>query len=404
MVSNGTFQYIVERILNLHDKSIQNNVFSKAYIPDHINVLQKQTFQTLLKKMETVNSVVNKRIAKMQYFYETYHNFYFSKKYEERNEFLKYFGKVQRVYNGFEKLAFRYKWHKANLSVTTDLQLNEIENGQRNVMCIYHANAKYLFRFEDLLKIVYTSLTNTFMLFSEPLTIKNPYNNLPFGKSLLYYMHYFHVTFADIRYIPYDHVNVFTRFKQFHFDLSRFIDMNTSLLREYAIHNYISNSTKSQMQSDIIQFIKQYNIDKDYAEKILIDHEFPVDTLIAVMKPYLRLYIQSIYALTFPAQQNARKNMHAALQQFQKFNPCFGKRNIIFKYVFVDGVIKRVQSHIEFNCKHARFHYLDTKKFMTNHLIYTYSEENDAMEGDISNIYFADNDDDETDTENEDNI
>lgn len=380
------FQCIVERLVNIDNNS---NMFCAVYRikPDNVSALHKITFQRLLSKLHPCSSGSEHRRMKMEFFYETIHDFYFSSNHKERNTFITCFGKVQSVYHTLHRFLFLYKWKKAKIRVTTDLQLNEIDTRRRNVICIFHANSKFLFRLEDLLKIVYTSLTNTYYFFSEPLTIKNPYNNLPFSKSILYYIHYYVVTYADISYIKYDHLNVFLKFKQLHFNLSRFIDMNTSVLRDYAIQNYITHSTKGQLYNDIVHFIQQYNLGKDFSNKILIDVEFPVDNLVDIMKPYLSLYIQSTYALTVSAQQKARQTLYTKLKQFQIFNPCFGKRNIVFKYVVVDGIYKRVKSHIEFNSKHCSFAEHKNSHFLSNHETYTYDEENDAMQGDIGNIY-----------------
>ena len=51
-----------------------------------------------------------------------------------------------------------------------------------------HGVQKHL---EELLKIIYVSLTNTSSFFSEPITIKNPYNNIPFDKSILFHIYIF---------------------------------------------------------------------------------------------------------------------------------------------------------------------------------------------------------------------
>ena len=54
--------------------------------------------------------------------------------------------------------------------------------------------------------------------------------------------------------------------------------------------------------------------------KFKIDDEFPDDTLIKIMKPYVLLYITSLYSLVAIVKTNAFAKLKSKLIQFYKFN------------------------------------------------------------------------------------
>ena len=99
---------------------------------------------------------------------------------EEEEQFCNYFNKIQRAYHALNRFAYLYKYKKSPNVVNTDMELNDIYETDKNVICIYQNNAKYLFKLNDLLKIINMSLINSHEFFAEPLPIKNPYNNIPF--------------------------------------------------------------------------------------------------------------------------------------------------------------------------------------------------------------------------------
>jgi hypothetical protein len=125
--------------------------------------------------------------------------------------FFSYFNKIQRTYHTLNRFAFNYKVKKAPIVVKTDMMLNELEENDKNVLCIYQNNSRYLFKLYDLLKIINMSLIHSQEFFSQPLCIKNPYNNLPFGKNILYYIHYFLTEKTKITY-KISHTDLFLKF------------------------------------------------------------------------------------------------------------------------------------------------------------------------------------------------
>jgi len=372
----NTFETIIYKLIN-----IQNNIFSPKYDnSDKVGGLYKIFFGCYIgnKNYKT----------KFQFLNETINNFYFSQKHEERNEFINYFNKIQKIYHTLNRFSYKYKVKTSKLVVDTDLQLNNITINDNNTICIYHNQSRYLFKIEDLLKILYTSLTNTYLFFSEPITIKNPYNNLPFGKSILYYIYFYIINNFKIGYTKSSHVDLFLKFAECNFNMTRFVNNYEHILRELSIINYLYNSTKTQLKEYISKMIKGYNNSKDNRKKIEIDSEFPVDELIRIMKPYLHLYLQYNYSLVPKLKNECKNRLYKKLDEFQKFNPSFGRKVIVLKQQNINGKIKKFKSHVDFNSKHKKFNVYDNDSFMNNHLSYKYGDENSNDYEDEDEDYF----------------
>jgi hypothetical protein len=127
--------------------------------------------------------------SKFSYFKKTIDNIFISD--ELRKEFILTFSNIQRYYWSLNRAAFHYKMRKSKFQVKTDLILNPISETQYNVMTIMQNNTKYLFTVLDLKNIIESALSNSPYFFSTPLSIKNPYNNMPFDKSTLYNIYFF---------------------------------------------------------------------------------------------------------------------------------------------------------------------------------------------------------------------
>lgn len=367
------FNEIVNKVINL-----DNNIFSFKYDnSDKISGIDKIFYNIMCN--ELFKSYKNK----FQFIEETINNFYFSRKQNEKDEFLNLFCKIQSIYHRLNRFVYLCKYKKSKLIVDTDLQLNKIEANDNNVICIYHINSKYLFKIEDLLKIIYMSLTNSFSFFSEPISIKNPYNNVPFGKSILYHIYIYLASNAKIKFTKSNHLDIFLKFKECNFDITKFVNNYEYILRECAIKNYLNNSTKQIIVLDIKLMINSFNskFTKDN-NKIIITEEFPEDDLIRIMKPYLYLHLVSYYSLVHKNQIEANKMLYKKLREFQCFNPQFGRKIIRLKDIIKNGKLKRVKSHIEFNMKHKKFNKYEIESFMIDHLSYCETHEDDEDDDD----------------------
>jgi len=376
----ATFNLITNKIVNL-----DNNIFSYNYDKtDPIGGIHKIFFYSLC-----TGNYKNK----FSFLNETLNNFYFCSKEIERNEFINLFNKIQKYYYILNRFAYFYKFKKSKLIVDNDMQLNKIVEGSQNVMCVYHVKSRYLFKIEDLLKMIYMSLINCFSFFPEPITIKNPYNNISFGKSILYYIYFYLISNAKIKYIKPEHLDIFFKFKESNFNMTNFVNCYEYILREYSIKNYLTNTTKSIIKEQILHMINSYNSGLIINKRIIIDPEFPENDLIAIMKPYLYLKLESHYSLIGKNRSDSKNKLFKKLKEFQKFNPIFGRKMFKMKDIIHHGKIKRVKSHIEFNMKHKKFNTYDIENFMNNHLVYKYdANENDYNYNDLNN---NDNDEEE---------
>ena len=279
---------------------------------------------------------------------------------EMKKEILHFFSLAQSVYFAFSKLAFQYKWKKAKIMMDTDLCLNPIDLKDRNVICVFHQENHYLFIISDLINIFTTALTYSPNFFSSPLTIKNPYNNLPFSKSNLYNI-YFTLFFKCIP-IP----EIIQKFFQYDFDLDLFEKKNQILLRECAILNYLNNISNQEFILDTKTMLESYN--KKHYKKIEIDKDFPNERLIYIFKPYLFMYYVSILSFDYYRKINYKEALEKMLFRLRYYFPKFGRKRI--KVTRLKNHSKTTfEKRIEFNEDCPPFYCNKNNKFfLSSHL------------------------------------
>jgi hypothetical protein len=348
-----TLSLIIKMVLNLN-----NNIFFKHYKFDNIDLSIKLLF----------NSILNKEIStkdKFIFFKESLEHFLIK---DKKEEFIEYFCKVQKTYNAFNRFAYNYKYKKAQIVVNTDMGLNDINVNNKDVICIFHNNSKYLFLINDLIKIINSSLTNSYMFFSEPKCIKNPYDNLPFNKANLYNIFFF------IKFKTTSRPELIFKFFKCNFKLNLFKFKNELILRDYIIENFVYKSPSDTLLIEIKNMIKFFNKECMLSKKenrIFIDKDFPNDTLIKIMRPYLMLYCISEYGYLEHMRNSALFILKRKLLAFNKFNPQFGrKRYKILTKVTKDFKTKICGKVLEFDDKHIEFTEKYNDDFLTDHLTY----------------------------------
>jgi hypothetical protein len=316
--------------------------------------------------------------------------------------------KILKIYNALRRLVYLYKKRKFETVIETDLMLNNIDSNSKNVLCIVQNKKKYLFYIFELLKIVYNSLSNSEFFFSEPLEIKNPYNNIKFEYhnlcNIYFFMKFNCIQFSDIFY----------RYFKCHFDNKIFLHRNFNYLRECNIKKYVYNNDKKEyLYIEIMNMINNYNnrIEKRYS--ILIHEEFPIDILYNIMKPYLYLYINAWYSYIQYESETFSKELNHRLFYFQKYNPQFGrlKYRIIRKYCFKRNriIIKTIKTfdekHIDFMCNlnmsfDGHYKYINLfRDYIRNNRVIKY-DDNENLDTETDD----DDDDDDDEDENEDFI
>ena len=356
----STYKLIIKKILKT-----DNNVFLYNYIDDGIDNIVKTFFDLLLNKEINIKN-------KFDFFKESLENFFIKNNNEE--SFIRYFCKIQKTYHILNRFVYHYKYKKAKIVVNADMCLNELSINDKNVICIFHNNSKYLFCINDLIKIINCALTNSHMHFSEPKCIKNPYDNIPFLKSTLYNIYFY------IRYKTDYYPELFFKFFNVDFNLTTFKINNEYVLREYSIKHFVENSPSNILIDEIKCMIDFYNESCKklfLPHKIIIHEEFPKDKLIKIMKPYLLLFMRSQYSYLAHKRRETSYILQQKFIMFHKFNPQFGRKKYktVTKY---DDEFKRVKTNkvIEFNDKHIHFNNVkkQNSEYLTDHLKY-----NDAI-------------------------
>jgi hypothetical protein len=301
-------------------------------------------------------------------FYQTINNNIFLSS-NVKNEFNTLFFHIQKTYHALNKFVFLYKYNKTKIVVDMDMCLNKININEKNIICIFQNNGKYLFHALDLIKMFYISLTHSDTLFSNPIPLKNPYNNLPFTKSNLYNIYFF------IKYNTNFYSDLYFKFFLSNFNLTLFYQKYEYILREYSIENYIKNTSTNLLYLDTLSMIRSFNRNTTNY-KINIDKDFPREKLVKIMKPYLLLYFVNLYSLVKVNKDQAYFQMHIKLMEFSKFNQNFGKKNIHFEkenFLTKKKEVKKIcfnDKHISFNKKEDDFLETHLKVNVHNNLEY----------------------------------
>jgi len=360
---NKIFSLIIKKIIRT-----ENNIFLRNYDKtDKIHLMIKAIFTTYDNLYYKEGELVPVNLNKFEFLDNALNSFMIKDMRE--NEILNYFCKIQKTYHALNRFAFIIKYNKAITVVNTDMELNEINQINKNVICLYQEKAKYLFKIYDLLKIINISLSNSFHFFVEPLCIKNPYNNIPFNKSTLYNIYYYLIEKPNLL-IKFNILELFFKFHECHFNLTKFVSNYEYLLREHNIKNHIKNSINNDLYHEIKIMLSIFNKNKPYKKQINISSTFPKKTLVEVFKPYLLLFINSKHLLIPILKKKAAYELYYKLLNFQNFNPCFGRVNIKHVKKIINNQIKIVKINQEYNDNHILFENNINKNFLCDHLSY----------------------------------
>ena len=171
------FSCLIKKIINIKEVKCSTIYFE---------INKESIIQTIFNILVTSEYSIKK---KFEFYQNINSNIFLSS--DVKNKFNTLFCQIQKTFHLLNRLLFIYKYKKAQIIVDTDMCLNKINIDEKNIICIFQNNGKYLFNILDLIKMFNISLTNSDSLFANPIPLKNPYNNLPFNKSTLYNIYFY---------------------------------------------------------------------------------------------------------------------------------------------------------------------------------------------------------------------
>ena len=301
----------------------------------------------------------HKNQSKFSYLNDTMSNVFLTE--NQKDTYLNNFCKFQKTLTSLSRFAYIYKFNKSKTVVTLDLGLNTIDTNGKDTIILLQNKNKYLFRINDLINVIETSITHSYMLFADPLVSKNPYNNVPFNKSTLYNIYFFMRCKSLI--IP----ELIHKFFLTNFSLSTYKTDYEYLLREHAIKRYINYSDDDTLYDCTTEMIYEYG-----ENKIKIDPSFPKNKLSTIMRPYLLLFYMSKHSLINLNKHKARIALNCKLKKFVNFNPLFGRKIIKIEKYWSKKIGKQTyRTFNTYNDKHINFENQDdsTEVFLGSHLI-----------------------------------
>jgi len=226
----------------------------------------------------------------------------------------------QRQYWRLNRLVHQYKVKKMIIRNDSDLYMNLLCSHYKENIILIHDNQKYIFSKSDILKLVDSSITHATNFFTQPQPVKNPYNNLPFDHSCLYHIYFF--LKEKLMVMP----TLLHQFFLCDFHLKTFEDENQCLLRETIITRFLNHSGELENKCD---YIHDMLCSINYGNCVLmVDEDFPKEKLVDIMKPYLRLYLLSLYSAYTKEHINYERELKIKLRKFANFNPHFGRKII----------------------------------------------------------------------------
>jgi hypothetical protein len=318
-----TFNNLIYRLINHSNKNVKlltdEYIYSKTFNLDLIHSNPDTSFLSII-----CHCFICKEYDvsyKFQTFKNIIDNNFHSK--EQKESFIQLFQNAQKKYKQFCKLAYLWKWKKAKCNITHDLYMTPITSDKYYVLSILQYKVKYLFSKNDLINIINNSLTHSPYVYAEPLSIKNPYNNLPFEKSILYNIYFFMKT--NLFILP----PIFHEYFICNFHLKIFRDNNECLIRTIYINKLLKNDN-NKLVKHIHNMIDTYNENISINMQILIDTDFPKAILIKAMKPYLKLFYTSNYSINIIDKNTALNNLNYFLHKFKQNHHNFGRK--IFKF------------------------------------------------------------------------
>lgn len=231
------------------------------------------------------------------------------------------FRKIQHTYWALKRFVYLWRLRRARCDVNQhDFHLNELSSlSPQHKIHLLHCNTVYEFRLTDLLNIFCKDLMHSQNLNPAPKWPCHPYTGLPFSHADIYTT-YFKLRKMDV-FIPY-YLHLFI---QWDLSLDTFKFELFPLLKDYAIKNYLLDSSDEVLLFDIVHMVKAIFDDE---RSIDIETMSPMrqHIIIQTLKPYLEKYLYGTLSCNRRKKNRYHRQAKKELQTFFKRNPAFGRR------------------------------------------------------------------------------
>lgn len=231
---------------------------------------------------------------------------------ETKERIFNTFCMIQRHKNALNRFLHIYKIKTYKVHNKEDMYLNPIVENNKNTVVIIQQGKKYLFVIKDLMNILSMAIGNCSHFFPNPLTIKNPYNNVPFSKSALYNI-YFSIKRSD-----YIMPILFHHFFITNFDMKCYMVKYEDVIIEEYIKKYVYSNDIHDLYLRILIMFCHSNI--------TIHNDYPEETLVHTMRPILHKFLLSIYCISSSKMNYYHNEWIHAMNAFEKNNPLFGRK------------------------------------------------------------------------------
>ena len=313
--------------------------------------LSRIVFQTLSYNKYSIQ-------MKFDVFHKSINNVFFNE--QDIEDCKRIFCKIQRVYFAFSRLARIAKFKYAKVVVEEDMCLNTIDRNHKNTIVILQDNKLYLFVITDLIRIINTSLISHYCFISKPVMVKNPYSNMAFEKSTLYNIYYF------VKFNTYYVDELLENYFRCNFNLQVMLYKNEYVIREYAISDYVTNTTTDTLHLEIKDMIRYMN---NYClVRFRININFPKKRLVEIFRPYLHLYLSSMYSLVTNKRETSFYLLTYKYVEFYNYNSTFGRKIIRIEHKCTGFNKYRRSMNITFNEAHPSFASSKSDMFLTSHM------------------------------------
>ena len=258
------------------------------------NIEKNKQSNYLQENVVNDNAIGAKQYSKFDIYCKYYKNLFITE--SQKDELNESFFLSQKCYRALCKLAYLYKLKKSKkYEFDTDLCFTSLDNlSEKCKIKLYdsHSNSIYIFRISDLIKIINDALSYSPDFFTSPLYIKNPFTNIKFTKSQLYYI-YFTIKKSDYIMPTLFHLYFLDNFNLYLFSIN-----NESIIRDSYIENYsrtFSDDVKLELIEQMFSFFFQITFTLDDTYLSILNQ--PSDILLNLFDKVIPDYLYATYSL-----------------------------------------------------------------------------------------------------------